>query len=314
VDRHLDGRRGWAFALGAGAALLRPEVWPFLGLYGLVLWRSDPALRRLVVAGGLAVLALWFLPEWWGSGEILRSAERANDPLRGSLAYADQPALEVLDLTRSLLIAPVWAAALVGAAAFRAQRAVLAIAAGACAWVGLIMLMTTAGFSGNPRYLLLAGGLAAVVAGMGVAALVGAAEQRAAALGAAALVAVVALSVPFAAPRVDTVADQMSDVRSQRHLDDQLEQLVDRLGGRAAVLACGRPTSGRFERPIMASTLRLHLRQVAFRLDPGAPGYVFRTRGRRRPDPALPRERYRTVARLGAWEAAVARCRTRVHL
>jgi hypothetical protein len=44
---HADGRRGWAFALAVGVGLLRPEAWPFLGLYGLWLLRDD--LRR---AGG----------------------------------------------------------------------------------------------------------------------------------------------------------------------------------------------------------------------------------------------------------------------
>ena len=42
VDRHLDGRRGTAFVLGVGAALIRPEAWPFIGLYGLWLWRREP--------------------------------------------------------------------------------------------------------------------------------------------------------------------------------------------------------------------------------------------------------------------------------
>ena len=41
VLAHLDGRRGWAFAFGIGAALLRPEVWPFLGLYSLFLLYED---------------------------------------------------------------------------------------------------------------------------------------------------------------------------------------------------------------------------------------------------------------------------------
>src|SRR3954447_23857411 len=46
VERHLDGRRGTAFALAFGAALLRPEPCPFLAFYGLwLLWRGPP-LRR----------------------------------------------------------------------------------------------------------------------------------------------------------------------------------------------------------------------------------------------------------------------------
>ena len=50
-ERHLDGRRDHALYLGFAAALLRPEVWPFLGLYGLWLWFREPELRlRMAVA------------------------------------------------------------------------------------------------------------------------------------------------------------------------------------------------------------------------------------------------------------------------
>ena len=35
IDRHLDGARRSAFAWGIAAALLRPEAWPFVGLYAL---------------------------------------------------------------------------------------------------------------------------------------------------------------------------------------------------------------------------------------------------------------------------------------
>src|SRR3954465_14912982 len=46
VERHLEGRRGTALALALGAALLRPEAWPFVGLYGLVLLWGGGAPRR----------------------------------------------------------------------------------------------------------------------------------------------------------------------------------------------------------------------------------------------------------------------------
>ena len=47
VVAHLDGRHRAALALGTAAALLRPEVWPFLGLYGLWLWRDDRRARAV---------------------------------------------------------------------------------------------------------------------------------------------------------------------------------------------------------------------------------------------------------------------------
>src|SRR3954453_22800226 len=42
IDRHLAGDRRAAFLLAAAGGLLRPETWPFLGLYGLwLLYKRD---------------------------------------------------------------------------------------------------------------------------------------------------------------------------------------------------------------------------------------------------------------------------------
>ena len=50
LERHLDGRRRDAFVLGFLAGLLRPEVWPLWGLYGLWLvaveWREPAAVAH----------------------------------------------------------------------------------------------------------------------------------------------------------------------------------------------------------------------------------------------------------------------------
>ena len=42
IERHLDGHRREAFLLGVAAGLLRPELWPFLLLYGLWLMWTEP--------------------------------------------------------------------------------------------------------------------------------------------------------------------------------------------------------------------------------------------------------------------------------
>ena len=57
------GDRDQALLLGFLPGLLRPEVWPFLGLYGLWLWFAEPALRRLIVVLAALIPLLWFLPE-----------------------------------------------------------------------------------------------------------------------------------------------------------------------------------------------------------------------------------------------------------
>src|SRR5215218_3879911 len=113
IERHLDGRRDHALYLAFAGALLRPEVWPFLGAYGVWLWFKEPRLRiRLVVLGAL-VPALWFLPEWWGSGDPFRAGSRANSPNPGSAAFAHDPAIELVRRFRKAVIAPVKAGVVV---------------------------------------------------------------------------------------------------------------------------------------------------------------------------------------------------------
>ena len=78
VERHLDGRRDQALLLGTGLALMRPEAWPFLGLYAGWLWLRDPGQRRLVEAALVSVPLLWFGGDWWGSGDPWHGADAAQ--------------------------------------------------------------------------------------------------------------------------------------------------------------------------------------------------------------------------------------------
>src|SRR3954463_12685899 len=108
VERHVDGRRRTAFVLALGAALLRPEAWPFFGLYGLwLLWR-EPSLRRWVVLAFAALPALWLLPEGWGSGARLRPRHRAHTPRGTTPAFAKAPVRAVLDQFERMLPQPLW--------------------------------------------------------------------------------------------------------------------------------------------------------------------------------------------------------------
>ncbi|MDQ3609823.1 MAG: hypothetical protein M3459_13145, partial [Actinomycetota bacterium] len=103
VERHLDGHRTHAFALGLAAGLLRPEAWPFAGLYALYLLWERRSRFWWLAAGGAAMVTLWVLPELWGSGNLFRAAERANSPNPGSPAFAPVPSLAVLgDFLRAL--------------------------------------------------------------------------------------------------------------------------------------------------------------------------------------------------------------------
>ena len=128
VERHLDGRRTEAFLLGVAGGLLRPELWPFLLLYGLWLMWVEPRRRWLVLGCGALTLALWFLPEWWGSGDPFRAAARARDPNPDSAAFADDPFLETFRRAEVVLMFPV----LLGAALGLARPCARATACGSC--------------------------------------------------------------------------------------------------------------------------------------------------------------------------------------
>src|SRR4029079_10793377 len=184
VISHLEGGRRQACVLGVRAALLRPESWLFVGVYGLWLAWRDPRMRKWIVGAGALVLALWFLPGLWGSGPpfprpergaaaaLSRAPERANNPAPQSPAYAADPALAVLRAFGGTFIWPLFALCglAVGYALSRKGRAlaVVGLAGLGVAWLALVALMTQAGYSGNPRYLMPVGAVVCVLGGGGV--------------------------------------------------------------------------------------------------------------------------------------------------
>ena len=56
---------------------------------------------------------LWFAPEYWGSGDWLRAANRAHQPNPDSAAFADRPFLEVFRRSSTILSVPVLIGALI---------------------------------------------------------------------------------------------------------------------------------------------------------------------------------------------------------
>ncbi|MEX2413770.1 MAG: hypothetical protein WD399_08950, partial [Thermoleophilaceae bacterium] len=109
VEAWRAGRRRLALACGVGCALLQVESWPFLLAFGLVLWRRRAQDRVLLAAAALAVPALWFVPELLGSGDLLRSAERAQIPNPGQPALAEVPAVASVHEAAVLVAWPLWA-------------------------------------------------------------------------------------------------------------------------------------------------------------------------------------------------------------
>jgi hypothetical protein len=324
VERHLDGRRGQALLLGVGAALLRPETWPLLGLYGLWLFVQEPRRRPQLVAAAAAVAALWLLPELWGSGDPFRASERANTPNPDSPAFAGRPALAVLErafhvLPLPAVIAFVAAAALAGTGLWRRRRAgealhgpdaaTLGLSLGGVGLLAIVAVMTEAGYSGNLRYLVLPAALGAVVAGIGFARL--ARSARGAGAGQIAATALLAAAcLPSLLPRLADVLDGRHALAYQADLYDDLGVAVERAGGGERILACGDPYTGPFQVPALAWQLEVHTKRVG--LSPAAPAAVFRAPPTQ-PEPPTPdlgalAGKARPAARAGRW-TVLAACR-----
>jgi Glycosyltransferase family 87 len=289
VERHLDGRRTDAFLLGFGAALLRPEVWPFWGLYGLWLAYTQPR-RRLAVAGAFVLCGfLWFAPEYWGSGDWLRAANRARQPNPDSPAFAPHPFLEVFKRSSTILSVPVLLGALlalVPAARARRWDARVALAAAALALMIAVALMTQAGFAGNLRYVALPAALVCVLAGVGWVDAVRAAWRRGGRVAAAALAVVVVLgAVPFLASNVDLLSYDARKLQDEAYFYDTLPVAIDKAGGRERIKRCGTVFTGPFQVQVVAWNLHMHGGDVEIEANPPgivvAAGFVPMARDRR---------------------------------
>ena len=323
VLAHLEGRRGWAFALGVGAGLLRPEAWPFLGLYALyLLWeeRRDPRRawgsrgrgrgRIVWIAGGLATLpVLWLGPELWGSGNAFRASDRAQNPNADSAAFADNPALQVvknaIDMTPAVAVAGA-VIALVLVAVRRtpsreAQHTALGLAALAAAWIALVAVMTVRGFSGNQRYLMIPAVLMIILGAVGITWLARAAIRDRAGL-ALSVAAAIGLSVAFVGPDADALPETFRGIDYQVQLVDDLETLIGDAGGKELLNACGHPYTGPFLVPQVAWRLGVHISDVD--LQPEPPAVVFHVKTIKRArwySPGIRAGAPHTLARRGGW-------------
>jgi hypothetical protein len=177
VERHLLGARRQAFAIGFFAALDRPELWFFWGPYGLWLFWRDPGARKLVVGLFALIPVLWFVPELWGSGHLLRGVNRAQHPRSNSAAFTSCPVCTVFKKEAWVAVlnrvkVPGILAMIVAAwgvwrtratwwrqgsvpVIVRARIGLIVIGVFGLVWWAGIALETQAGFSGNNRYLIL---------------------------------------------------------------------------------------------------------------------------------------------------------------
>jgi hypothetical protein len=235
VERHLVGRRATAFWLGVLLALDRPEAWPFLAVYALCLWRRDPELRRTVAAGLSIVPLLWFGADWWGSGSPLHGARSARVAARDDARTTD-----ALIRVADVVAVPAWVFAGFGVieARHRGERRLLVIALLALSWFALVVVMSALfGYAALTRFLLPGAALVCVLAGVGFVRAFEAVTTRG---GRAALAAVVILvALPFVVVRAVGVGEVFDDMRTRHRVVNELDDVVERAGGRDALVECG---------------------------------------------------------------------------
>jgi hypothetical protein len=294
-------RWGIVIACALGCALLRVEAWPFVALAAVLLWRRAPRLRPALLGAAVLVPLAWIVPELIGSGEPLRSAGRARLPNPGQPALADVPAFAALGEALRLPLWPLWAGVAILALDARRTRdwIPLAPAAAGVVWILIVAVMAQLGFSGEPRYALAGAALVSISGAVGLAGGAYARDRRWLLGLALALLAVAAV------PRLADLAALRERQAYQWELAADLEDGIRASGGRAAVLACGRPYVGPLRGPLMAYKLDVHKRVVEPDDPPRAPGFVFRSK-LNEDDPAQPAipAGFEQVARNGHWRIA----------
>jgi hypothetical protein len=258
LDRMLAGRHWQAYMLISAEGLMRPEAWPFLGLYGLWLCWREPGMRVWVLLGWVAQPVGWFVPPWISTGEPLLAATHAAE-YNGGLGSEWLKSV----VLRGVGLQPLpWLSLAVAAVALELwrgrDRIVLALGGATVAWWAIVVGMTWDGYPGLRRFFLPAAAMTCVLAGYGLlrvatlaAELIGGVLARLGAVGrgglggwvqpavvAGAIVAILAGSVHFVSARWTLAREQEPLAALAVNRIDRLGQAVAALGGHDRILPC----------------------------------------------------------------------------
>ncbi len=270
IDCHLSKHPRWAFVLGALAALARPEVWLFLGLYAIWAWRAIPSMRWLIIVGVVAMVVLWFgIPAlssrtaFVAASNALGSGRRLKgDQVFGTIGRflsMHEPPLEI-----AALIA-------VALALWRRDWTTIVLAAGAAAWVIIEIAFSLHGWPGLQRYMFAAGGVMVVLAGVGIGRLLidPARISPAAGWAGIALAGVITLSLaPSALSRARAEHKDLSEQHKRTDEINRLAGLIDRFGGPGRFEPCGEPLTRLEYQTILAWSLHMNVAAVGYKYGP----------------------------------------------
>jgi hypothetical protein len=244
IDCCLNRRYAWAWWLGALVSLGRPEVWPFVGLYGIWVWLRFPKMRWMLYTGILANAFLWFgVPTITNgrpniAGQLAMESPRECTTSKITCTWDRYTALNYLPVEIMALVAVV-------VAAIRRNLVVLTLAALTLGWVIVEMAFALHGFPAVPRYLFEPGAMTGVLAGIACGWLLLDASQLNRALPRWAGIPVVAVFVAVMIPgAISQMRTEHKDVFHERMRTTEINKLaatINALGGYKSLLACGHP-------------------------------------------------------------------------
>jgi hypothetical protein len=245
IDMHLLGKHRWTLVFGVLAALGRPEVWPFLGLWGIWAWIRLPELRWMLYAGVIVIAFMWFgIPTITNhrpdiAGEL---AQKSPRELRHNQFFG------TLGRFKDLEYAPLWIAAAITVvfAVWRRNRVLLTLFAGAAGWVLVEIAFAYHGWPALGRYMFEPAAVAAVLGGVAIGLLLTELPRLRRGIpgwvGIPLVVVLVGASVPGALARVRTEHRDLRHERARTHEIRLLATTTNLLGGAQHVQNCGQPS------------------------------------------------------------------------
>jgi hypothetical protein len=277
----------------------------------------------MVIGLGVLAPALWFLPEWWGSGDPLRAEHLASEPVNNTYAVDPHPVRAALEGAWDCVPPPVWAGVaiavaveVVGRARGRARMPLTALAAIALAWLGAVILQVERGLVGTPRYFMGSAAVLIVVGASGWALAARAGASLAVpvparwAAAATASVAVAAGLIAYGVHQGDELRRTVDNVAWLAHQRDDLPRVIAAAGGRRQIVGCGTTTSRKIQLPLLAWYLHVTVPRIDWRRAHPR-GYVIQARtttsARFRPKS---RRGSTTVASSKYWRVRAASCPT----
>jgi hypothetical protein len=266
---HADGRRRSALLVLAAVALARVEAWPAVVAYALLLIWRDRRSAPIAIAVLAAIPLAWFGGDWLGSGDPFRAGNLARHAATtAAQAHSGHPRAYAVGVAADLLTLPLWlGAALAALDGLRRRRlAVPALAALALSWFGVDVVLAGHGYPADPRFMLPAGGVLCVVAGVGGGVLLRRLPRRAVRLGAAGVLA--AALAPGLLPRVGALPAQASETSDYSQLAASLDRALATLGGRAALARCPRVSANQLLQTRLAWDLQRNVSAVRRRWGP----------------------------------------------